>query len=190
MLQVLAIGLALVGLGWGLPRIYLSLAGTRRAERIRRSLPYTLDMISMCLTGGMSLFDALAHVSREIDATHPDLAAELMMIRQQAEMRSLENALAQFSERLDLSEIKSMSAMITQNQKLGANVANAIRDLSDNLRRNRRHLADEQTAKASLKLLFPVVICLLPSAFLILWGPAVLELQNFFREFDVPSLTP
>ena len=82
------------------------------------------------------------------------------------------------------------NSVTSQNQKLGANVANAIRDLSDNLRRNRRHLADEQTAKASLKLLFPVVICLLPSAFLILWGPAVLELQNFFREFDVPSLTP
>ena len=181
---VIVAGLVAVGLCWGLPRIYVSLAANRREERIRRALPNALDMIGMCLTGGMSLHKALAHVSHEIYFAHPDLAVELLIVRQQAEMTSLDLALGQFAERIDSPEVTSLATLIAQNQRLGTNVAGTVREFADDMRLKRRQLADEQSAKVGLRLLFPVVLCLLPSFFLILWGPALLELWNFFQEFE------
>ena len=58
--------------------------GKRRVERISRSLPFALDMTVMCMSGGLTLREALLHVSREIGIAHPDLAAELAIIQQHA----------------------------------------------------------------------------------------------------------
>ena len=142
----------------------------------------------MCLTGGMSLYDALAHVCREIGFSHPDLATELMIIRQQTDMSSLYVALNQFSLRIDVPEISSMSALITQNQRLGTNVAGTVLELADNMRLKRRQTADERSAKMGIQLLFPVVLCLIPAFFLVLWGPALLELWSFLQDFEGTSL--
>jgi tight adherence protein C len=146
-------------------------------------------MTTMCLTGGLSLQDALGHVSREIFFSHPDLAVELMIVRQQSEMTSLDHGFRQFADRIGTPELVSLAALITQSQRLGTNVVSTLRDYTDNLRLRWRQIADEQSNKIGLKLLFPIVICLVPAAMIFLWGPALVDLWRFFQSFQVPSLT-
>jgi tight adherence protein C len=181
--RTVIVGLIVAALCWALPRMILRIQGNRRVNRIRRALPDALDMITMCLSGGMSLNDALQHVSEQIVFAHPDLAVELSIVREQSELDSLDLALRQFARRIDADEVVSMTALITQGQKLGIDIVDSMRDYADILREKRRQAADEMASKAGVKLLFPLALFMLPSVFIILWGPAVLELVDFFRNF-------
>lgn len=188
-LQIVLGGLMLAVLCWAIPRLILRTQAQARVRRIQRGLPFALDMTTMCLTGGLSLQDALGHVSREIFFSHPDLAVELMIVRQQSEMTSLDHGFRQFADRIGTPELVSLAALITQSQRLGTNVVSTLRDYTDNLRLRWRQIADEQSNKIGLKLLFPIVICLVPAAMIFLWGPALVDLWRFFQSFQVPSLT-
>lgn len=178
-------GLAVAGMAYGVPRLILVWQGNRRIRRIERGLPDALDMLTMCVIGGLSLRDALIRVSRELNVAHPDLAMELEIIRQQADIGSLDQAFRQFAQRIDTPEVRSMAALVTQTNRLGTNVAMALRDSADNLRLTRRQRADERANRTSIKMLFPLVFCLAPSVFIILWGPALVELRNFFRQESI-----
>jgi tight adherence protein C len=177
--RTVVLGLAALILTWSLPRIYLRSVGNHRVKRIQRALPDALDLMTMCLTGGLSLQDAFAHVSREIAFAHPDLALELLIVKRQSELRSSEFAFQQFARRINAPEVVALTALITQGQRLGTDVVNSIREYADNMRLRRRQLADERSNKASVKILFPLAFCLLPSAFIILWGPSLIELGRF-----------
>ncbi|MCA9204302.1 MAG: type II secretion system F family protein [Pirellulaceae bacterium] len=188
----LAARTVLVGIGgvilcWAIPRIYLRNVGNRRVMRIRRALPDALDLMSMCLTGGLSLTESFAHVSREIEFAYPDLSLELMIVKRQSELRSSDFAFDQFARRIDAPEIISLSSLITQGQRLGTDVVTSIREYADNIRLRRRQTADERSNKAGVKMLFPLTMCLLPSVFIILWGPSALELYTFLRGFQGAS---
>jgi tight adherence protein C len=184
--RTVVVGLFAVILCWALPRIYLRAVGARRVIWVQRGLPDALDLMSMCLTGGLSLTEAFAHVSREIQFAFPDLAFELMVVKRQTELRSSEFAFDQFAHRIDAPEIVSLSSLITQGQRLGTDVVSSIREYADNMRLRRRQTADERSNKAGVKMLFPLTMCLLPSVFIILWGPSVLELWTFLRSMQGP----
>ena len=186
-LKILIGGLAVAGLCWAIPRIILRGQAAARVNRIRRALPFALDMTTMCLTGGLSLQDSLGHVSREIFFSHPDLSLELMIVRQQSEMTSLEHGFRQFAQRMDIQEITALAALITQGQRLGTNVVTSIREYTDNLRLKWRQTADEQSNKVALKMLFPITFCLLPATMLFIWGPAIVEVWRFMAAFRVPG---
>ncbi len=178
------VGLAIAALCWGLPRILLKSRAQRRVKRISASLPYALDLTTMCLGGGLSLRDSLEHVSSEIGQAHPDLSGELAIVLRQGEMGSMESGFGQFASRMNNPEVSALVALIVQNQQLGTNVAQTIRDFSEDTRLKWRQVADEQAASVGVHMLFPVVFCLLPAVFILLWGPAALELTDFFRNIE------
>ena len=182
--RTVVVGVAAAGLAWGLPRLYLRAIGNRRVGRIQRGLPDSLDLMTMCLTGGLSLSDAFDHVSREIAFAHRDLALELLIVKCQSELRSSEFAFQQFSRRIDLPDVVALASLITQGLRLGTDVVTSIRDHADNLRLRGRQLADERSNKASVKMLFPLTLCLLPSVFIILWGPSLMELFKFLKSMQ------
>lgn len=188
-LRIVIGGFMVAGLCWAIPRLILRSQARGRVNRIRRALPYALDMTTMCLTGGLSLQDALTHVSREIFFSHPDLAVELMIVRQQSDMTSLDHGFRQFADRIGTQEIISLAALITQGQRLGTNVVTSLRDYTDNMRLRWRQVADEQSNKVGVKMLFPIACCLLPAAMIFLWGPAVVDLWRFLASFQVPTLS-
>jgi len=185
-LRVLGVGLLVAAVFWSIPRVLLAVRAKRRVTRICRALPDGLDMISMCLTGGSSLQDALSQVGPQLFAAHSDLAVELMIVRQQAEMSSLEFAIEKFAERIDAPDTAALAALVTQNQRLGTSVVGSVREYADNMRATRRQLADEKAGRAQVKLLFPVIFCFLPSLIILLWGSAILELWSFFQELGGP----
>lgn len=181
-------GLVMAAICWSVPRLILRAQARARVNRIRRGLPFALDMTTMCLTGGLSLRDALGHVSREIFYSHPDLAVELLIVREQSDMSSLEHAVRQFAARMNIPEVSALAALLTHSERLGTDVVVSLRDYADSLRLKWRQTADEQSNKVGLKLLLPLTLCLLPAAMIFIWGPAIVELWRFFQGFSVPGI--
>lgn len=182
--QILVWGFGAAALAYVLPWLFLKGQVRNRLDKIRRGLPDAFDMLTMCLSGGLGINDSLANVSREIYHAHPDLGTELEIVRRQAEMGSLGEAFRQFAERIDIPETVALKGLIQQTERLGSNVVQAVRDFADDIRTRQRQTADERASKAGIKLLFPLVLCLGPATLIILWGPALLELRNFFRTFN------
>jgi len=177
-------GILGAGVCWALPRVILRSRGKRRVQKVHRALPDALDMISMCLTAGLSLRDSLAHLSREMFYAHPEMAVELTIVVKHAEMASIDVAFRQFAERVDAPEIVTMAALVEQSQRLGTDVAGTIYDYADTMRLQRKQFNDERSSVAGVKLLIPITTCLVPSVMIILWGPSIIELVKFFNNTE------
>ena len=184
---LLILGGAVLLLVYSLPRVVLSSQAKSRSKRINVALPDALDMITMTMSGGVPMQRAVERVGRELRDTHPDLACELKIMHYQAETGSLEQALKEFANRVDVPEVTALSALVRQAERLGGNVAGAFRDFADSVRRTRRQRAEEQGNKSSVKLLFPVVLCLAPPIYILLLGPAAMELKNFVNRENLPG---
>jgi tight adherence protein C len=187
--RTLAVGLVVAGMCWALPRLVLAVQAKRRVRRIQAGLPDALDTISMCLGGGISLQECLAYVGGEMTPVHPDLALELLIVNQQADISSFEFGIQQFAARLDAPEIVALAALVTQSQRLGTGLVEAVREFADDLRLKRRQTAEAKAGRAELFLLFPIVLCLVPSVILVLWGPSLLEIWRFLRDLEAPITT-
>ncbi len=187
MRKLLALGGAVLLLVYSVPAIVLSSQATRRSRRVNQALPDALDMITMTMSGGVPMQRAVERVGQELGGTHPDLACELKIMHYQSETGSLEQALKEFSDRVDVPEVTALSALVRQAERLGGNVAGAFRDFADSVRRTRRARAEEQGNKASVKLLFPVVLCLAPPIYILLLGPAAVELKTFVNRENMPG---
>jgi tight adherence protein C len=169
------------------PRLMLETLAKSRVQRIEHDLPDALDMITMCMTGGLPLSVAMARVSDEMQHSHPDLACELRIVGRQTEAGSMDSALRRFAQRIDAPEVQSLAAIIGQTETQGAGVAMAFQDFADNVRLARRQRADEQGNKTALKLLFPLIFCLAPPVYIMLLAPAAIELRNFVKEEAGPG---
>jgi tight adherence protein C len=183
----LSAGLLAAIIGFSVPRLLLAVSARQRVERIRTALPDAMDTIGMCLHGGISLQECLGYVGQEMMYVHPDLALELLIVGQQADVNSFEFAIQQFATRIDAPEVVALAAMVTQNQKLGASVIESIREFADSLRLKRRQMAEAKASRAELFLLFPVVFCLVPSILILLWGPPILSLIEFAQGHVIPT---
>lgn len=182
--KVLILSLFTFVVVYALPRLYLQNQASRRVARIEAGLPDALDMMTMCVTAGLPLRDAMGSVCREIRPSHPDVSRELAIINAQAEAGSIGQALNQFAERIDAPDIRSLASIVGQTDRLGTNVATAISDYADNVRRTQRRRAEERANKLSFKMLFPVVLCLAPPVYIVLIGPPILQLADFITRTD------
>ncbi|KAA0131844.1 MULTISPECIES: type II secretion system F family protein [Gimesia] len=176
---ILVAGLLVAGSGYGLPRMVLHNQASRRVNRIQKGLPDALDLVMMCLTGGVPLRTALKRVTEEVRFSHPDIAVEFDIIRRHADANSMADALKQFARRIDAPDVNTLSLMISQTERLGTNVSTALIDFADGIRRKYRQRAEEHSSKTSIKLLFPVIFCMAPPIYILFFAPAVLELRNF-----------
>lgn len=182
---IVTAGLAVVA--YGVPRFLLSRQAKRRVTQIERGLPDALDLIRMCLTGGLPLRDAMERVSGELRLSHPHLATEFDIIRRHADANSMGKALRNFAERIDTPDVRALSALVTQTERMGTHVAAAVAEFADGIRRNYRQRAEEQAGKTSIALLFPVIFCLMPPILVLMAGPPVLRLRNFIIEENAPG---
>ena len=189
---ILGVGLGVTVLLFSLPTLILRNMAESRVQRIRYSLPDAVDMITMCMSGGLPLHHSLARVSQELDSIHPDLACELKIIGRHLEVGSLDGALTKFAGRLDVAEVRSLTVLVGQTEKQGGSVAGAFEEFSDNVRRTQRQRAEEHGSKVVVKMLFPLVFCLAPPVYLLLLAPAVMELRSFMIQENRPGgiLTP
>lgn len=179
-----AVGLIVL---FALPRLWLQGLARARVQRIEAGLPDALDMLSMCLSGGVPLQTALDRVGPELYTAHPDVALEFEIIARQAEVHTLEEALSQFAKRLQVDDISGMAALVSQTSRLGANVGVALRDYADGIRRASRQRAEERGNKVSVQMILPVALCLAPPVYILLLAPAVMELRDFVLRQSGPG---
>ncbi|MEW4530394.1 type II secretion system F family protein [Maioricimonas sp. JC845] len=168
-------------LGWALPSLYVRSRAAERLREIERAMPDMLDLLNMCVSQGMTVPNALQRVSRELRPVYPALAKELQIVTEQARLMNLEEALERFSARVDVPEVHSFTSLITQTERMGTSVSEALTEYSDNMRETMRQRTDEKANAATFKLLFPTVFCLMPAVYLFLLGPAIIELSDFFN---------
>lgn len=172
---------------FSLPRIILQSQAKRRVTAIQSGLPDGLDMLNMCMTGGLSLQMALDRVVDEIRAAHGDLATEFGIIRRHSETYTMERALEMFAERIDTPEVKSLAAVTSQSVRLGSNVGTALQEYADSMRLGQRQRAEERGNRRSVAMLFPVALCLAPPVYILLLAPAALELRDFVLRENRPG---
>jgi tight adherence protein C len=165
-------------LGFSLPRIYLHYRAKWRHHQIERGLPVAIDMMTLCLSAGLNVNNSLERVAGEVRPAYPVLGEELEIVRRQAELRSLDFALIQFADRVNMPQIRNLQVLLTQSENLGTDAVTVLREYADDLRINMRQRADEMANKAPFKLLFPAYM-MAAGAGILLIAPAVLTFQNF-----------
>lgn len=181
------VGLVTAVLGYSLPRILLGQQAARRVRRIEAGLPDALDLVSMCLSGGLTLSESMERVGVEMAEPRPDIAIEFEIIRRQADADSMGVALRNFSDRIDTQDTRALAAIVSQTEQLGTSVSAAISDFSDSIRLSHRQRAEERAGRTSVQLLFPVITCLAPPIFILLCGPPALKLMDFVKSAKGPG---
>jgi tight adherence protein C len=180
--QAFVVGGIAGAFGMILPSFWLDAQRKRRQTEIRRALPDALDIIVVCVEGGLSLPGAISRVSHELRTAHRTLAAEMLIVQREIQLgRSTGEALRRLADRFDLEELRSLASVILQAERFGASVVKALRVHAESLRLKRRQMAEEKAQKASVKLIFPTVLCIFPALFVVLVGPAVMNIIDLFR---------
>lgn len=164
------------------PTVWLQNRIAFRQRILRKSLPDFLDLLLACTEGGMGIQAAIAEVVRELAIAHPELAAEFEIAQREMEIgRNLDVALQNLSERTALEELRSLMTFVQQSQKFGSTISEALRQLSDMLRTQREHRAEELAHQAAVKVLMPTLLLIFPTVFVILAGPAAIQIYRSFN---------
>ncbi len=166
-------------LGIIVPPLWLRHCRMKRQTNFRRALPDALDVLVICLEGGLSLLAGFRRVSGELRTAHPGLAKELNIVQREIQLgRSTGDALRQFADRADLEELRSLASVIIQAEKYGASLVKALRVHADSLRIKRLQYAEEMGQKAGIKVLFPTLLFIFPGIFIVVVGPAIFGLMK------------
>jgi tight adherence protein C len=163
------------GIGFLIPELGLKRLAQRRQDRLRRALPDAMDLLVVCSEAGLGLASGIQRVASELSITHPELADELALfsLQTRAGMDNRE-ALKDLERRTGLEDIQALVAMLLQSMRFGTSIADTLRIFSEELRDKRLQRAQERAARIGTKMLFPLVLFILPSFFLVVLGPPVL----------------
>ncbi len=161
------------------PDLWVSSRFKKRRERIRRGLPDAMDLMVVCVDAGLGIDQALLRTGQELRVSHPVLAEELMQINlEQRAGKPRVNAWRDMADRTQLETVKGFSSMLAQSDRFGTPVSKALSAFADTLRTQRSQLAEEMAAKTTIKLMFPLVLFIFPSMFIVLLGPAALTISR------------
>jgi len=170
-------GLVAAGiLGFLLPKMVLQRMVKRYRRKLQEALPDTVDLLGIVLGTGLALDQAMLRVSEEMEYIYPELAAEFATVVMQVRAGQERGiAFNQFVRRTGIEDIKSLAAMIIQSEKFGTSLAVALKVYAEGLRKRRTLAAEAAVAKAGIKMLFPIVIFILPVLFVITLVPGLLS---------------
>jgi tight adherence protein C len=174
-------GCAAGGIGALLPTFWLDRRVAKRHLLLRKSLPDFLDLMIVCLEGGLSLQETIRRVSDELQLAHPTLAAELGIVQRDVELgATIDQALKRFAQRTEYEGVRTLSTFIRESQRFGTNITEALRNHADMLRSQREQAAEEAAQKAAVKILLPTLLLIFPAIFVVLVGPALIQIQEAF----------
>lgn len=175
--QLFGIFATAAGVGFMLPNLWLVLARSQRAEKIRNGLPDSLDLLVVCVESGLALDAGIQRVSEEMRHVHPELSEELQIATLENQMGvPRAEALEHMARRTGVDEMNALVAVITQAERFGTSVSKALRTQGDMLRVKRKLKAEERAQKTTVKLMLPLILFIFPSIFVVLVGPAALQL--------------
>ncbi|MFZ5631234.1 MAG: type II secretion system F family protein [Bacillota bacterium] len=174
----LAVTLAAAAIGWMLPDIYLNQKIRQRKDEVQKALPDVLDLITVSVEAGMGFDGALMKV---VEKGKGVLASEFLVVLQECKMgKSRKEALRDMANRIDVDDFSTFTGAIIMADQLGIAIGNVLRLQSDQMRLKRKQRAEENAMKAPVKMLIPMVVCIFPTIFVVLLGPAVISLLKHF----------
>lgn len=168
-------------IGWSAPAFYVGRRVKARQKEVQRALPDALDMLVVCVEAGLGLNQALVRVAEEIERVSPVLSEQIIMVNLEIRAGTArDEALRRMSERTGVSEVSSLVAMMIQTDRFGTSIAHTLRVQAAALRTKRRQRAEEAAAKTAIKLVFPLVLFIFPALFVVILGPAALQVMEAF----------
>jgi tight adherence protein C len=174
--------IACLGLGFLAPDFWLGRQISKRQANIRRGLPDVLDMLVICVEAGLSLDQATARTAQELHFAQPVMSDELGVVALEQRAGSARSeAWKHLADRTGLDVIRNLVSMLVQSEQFGTSIAKTLRVHSDTLRTKRVQEIEEKAAKLSVKLLFPLVLFIFPSLFVVVLGPAVILMADSFK---------
>ena len=165
--------------GFFLPTILMINNAMKRRDEIRAGIPDMLDLMVICIQGGLSLEPALTRVSKEIRESHQILSEEMTTLN--VELSYLGDrfkAYQNLQDRVDLPEIKSLASMMYQSEKLGTPLAVAFNTLTDETRKERMSIAERKAGALGSKLTVPMIAFFVPAMFVVILGPAIIQMTS------------
>jgi tight adherence protein C len=169
-------------LGWLLPQQVLHYLVRRYRRKLQDALPDTVDLLGIVLGTGLALDQSMLRVSEEMEYIYPELASEFSTVVMQVKAgQERAKAFQQLVRRTGIEDIKSLAAMIVQSERFGTSLSQALKVYADSLRTRRRLRAETAVAKAGIKMLFPIVLFILPALFVITLVPGVLTVLHDLR---------
>ncbi len=165
--------------GYYLPNGWLSNRIAARQTAIRRGLPDALDLLVTCVEAGLGLDQAMQRVAGELALAWPVLSHELRLtyLEVNAGIRRVE-AMRRLAQRTGVADLKSLAATLNQTEVFGTSIGGALRVQSESMRIQRMQVAEEKAAVISVKLMIPLVTCVLPSLIAVIIGPAIVNITT------------
>jgi tight adherence protein C len=177
--QALIPGLLAFGAGFLLPRFILNRLIASRQLKITWGLADALDLMVITMEAGLGLNAAMLKVCEELKDVHPDISKEFELANLEIRVgRERSEALRNLADRTGVEDLNSLVGMLIQADRFGTSIARAVRVYSDSLRTKRRQRAEQAAQKAAFKLLLPLGGLLFPTMFIIILGPAMLNILD------------
>jgi len=170
-------------LGIMLPQQVLHRLVKRYRAKLQNALPDTVDLLGIVLGTGLALDQAMLRVSEEMEYIYPELAAEFGTVVMQVKAgQERAKAFDQLVDRTGVEDIKSLATMIIQSERFGTSLSQALKVYADSLRNRRRLRAEAAVAKAGVKMLFPIVLFILPALLIMALVPGMLSALHELRQ--------
>lgn len=178
---VWCLGLAVAG--YMVPDLWLAKMVALRRARIEKSIPDAIDLLVICVDAGLGLDQALLRVGTELAFSQPAISEEFLRINlEQRAGKPRLDAWKSMAARTRIPEFAALVNMLTQTDRFGTPIIRALSRFAEEIRTKRRQRAEEAAAKTKVKILFPLVLFIFPSIFIVLLGPAVLNIMKTFGE--------
>jgi tight adherence protein C len=177
-LWALILGVGLAALGFFAPNIALYQAAYNRSDRILKDLPDALDLLVISVESGLGFDAALSQVAR--NTTGP-LAEEFFRVLQEMQLGTgRPDAMRALIDRTDVSDLRGFITSMIQADTFGIPVAQVLRVQAREMRIRRTQRIEEAAQKVPVKILFPLIFCILPALFIVILGPAVISIIESF----------
>ena len=164
--------------GFYLPDLLLYNAGVRRQDKLRKGLADALDMLTVCVEAGLGFDAAILQVARSVDGP---IAGEFARLLSEIQIgKSRADAFSDLAERSSVPELKTFVSALVQADRLGLPIAVVLREQTKEMRIARRQRAEEKAQKVTVKILFPLLLCIFPALFIVIIGPGVIQIVEAF----------
>jgi tight adherence protein C len=174
----LGVGAAAALLGYMAPNLYLHQLGTVRTEKMRKALPDALDLLTISVEAGLGFDSAIQQVARN---TEGPLASEFARVLQEMQIgMGRSQALRALGDRSTLSDLRAFASAMVQADAFGIPIGKVLRVQSSEIRIKRRQAAEEKAQKVAVKIMVPLVLCILPGLFIAVLGPAAISIMAMF----------
>lgn len=171
------LGLAFAGLGYIIPDFMLKKRIARRKYMIARTLPETVDLLGLCIEAGLDFTSAVKWVMDKVPSS--PMMEEMSLVLEEIRWgKPRIQALKDMSRRLDIPEVSSFVQTIIQAERMGTPVAEAFTILSEDARGQRFHRGERIALQAPIKILLPLIFCIMPVIGIVIGGPILLQFMS------------